>query len=385
MRLVLSVLVAIVSLAFFTPATRADGLVALDGKPAAFAPDVPHVDVVFCIDRSGSMHDVIETAKKKVWSIVNETARAKPSPVLRIGLIGYGEGERLLHKMDLTDDLDEVYKQLTTYTDNARTGEEFVGYAIDVAANQMKWSDGKQVLKIIYVVGNETAHQGSLDYSKSAPAAIAKGIIVNAIYCGKFDYEIATPTWREFARLADGQYMEIAADGGAVVVATPYDKELSDLNTKLNSTYVAFGRRGAAGAANQVASDTVAATLAPAVLAERTAAKATTQYSNAHWDLVDASKDKKFDVNNLKEDELPAEMQKLDAKRRQKFVEQKAKERADVQRSIKDVSAKRDAYVKEEIAKNAGKTPVDSFDAAVRDSLKQQAKSKGFEFDEPAK
>jgi hypothetical protein len=386
MRLALSVVVvvAIVSLAFFTPATRADAPVALDGKPVV-APDVPHIDVVFCIDRSGSMRGVIETAKKKVWSIVNETARAKPSPVLRIGLIGYGDAEQLLDRVDLSDDLDEVYKHLTTYTDNARSGQEFVGHAIHVATNQMKWSDGKQVLKIIYVVGNETAHQGSIDYRKSAPAAIAKGIIVNAIYCGKYDYDTATPTWREFARLADGQYMEIAGDGGAVVVATPYDNELAGLNTKLNSTYVAFGRRGAAGAANQAASDTVAASLAPAVLAERAAAKSTAQYSNASWDLVDASKDKSFDVKNLKEDELPAEMQKLDAKGRQKFIEEKSKERAEIQKSIKDVSAKRDTYVKEEVAKNAGKAPADSFDAAVRDSLKKQAKGKGFEFDEAAK
>jgi hypothetical protein len=384
MRLVLSV-VAVVTLAFFSPTTCADAPVALDDKPIAIAPDAPHIDVVFCIDRSGSMRGVIETAKKKVWSIVNETARAKPSPVLRIGLIGYGDAERLLDKLDLTDDLDEVYKHLTTYTDNARSGDEFVGYAIDVATNRMKWSDGRQVLKIIYVVGNETAHQGSIDYTKSAPAAIAKGIIVNAIYCGNYEHDIASPTWREFARLADGQYMEIAGDGGAVVVATPFDAKLADLNIKLNSTYVSYGRGGAAGAANQAAQDSSAASLAPAVLAERVASKSSAQYSNARWDLVDASKAKNFDVNKLTDDELPAEMRKLDAKGRQKFIEQKAKDRAEVQKSIKDVTAQRDAYVKDEIAKSTGKAPADSFDAAVRDSLKKQARSKGFEFDEPAK
>src|SRR5688500_5008801 len=97
--------------------------------PAAAAPaggevkpdDKPRIDVVFCIDRSGSMGGVIETAKKKVWSIVNEIAKAKPAPELRIGLIGYGEGERVIHQLDLTGDLDEVYKQLTTYRDDSQT------------------------------------------------------------------------------------------------------------------------------------------------------------------------------------------------------------------------------------------------------------------------
>src|SRR4051812_1456111 len=72
--------------------------------PVTRAVESPHVDIVFCIDRSGSMSGVIETAKKKVWSIVNEVAKAKPSPVLRIGLIGYGSGERLTHELALTDD-----------------------------------------------------------------------------------------------------------------------------------------------------------------------------------------------------------------------------------------------------------------------------------------
>jgi hypothetical protein len=38
------------------------------------------------------------------------------------------------------------------------------------------------------VVGNETARQGptELDYATTAPKAIAKGIVVNAIYCGSY-------------------------------------------------------------------------------------------------------------------------------------------------------------------------------------------------------
>ena len=52
------------------------------------------VDVVFCVDRSGSMDRVIETAKRKIWTIVNEVAQQKPTPILRIGLIGYGSADK---------------------------------------------------------------------------------------------------------------------------------------------------------------------------------------------------------------------------------------------------------------------------------------------------
>lgn len=345
----------------------------------------PHVDVVFCIDRSGSMAGVIETAKKKVWSIVNEVAKAKPSPILRIGLIGYGDGEHIIHELALTTDLDEVYKHLTTYRDDSPSGAEFVGHAIHLAAERMQWSTGKQTLKIIYVVGNETARQGpaDLDYAKTAPAAIARGIMVNAIYCGEGDAPV-TATWRELARLADGQYMEIAGDGGAVVVATPFDAELAELNGKLNGTYVAFGARGEAGAANQVAQDGNAAALAPAVLADRVASKAARQYSNSAWDLVDASKKEGFDLKNVKDEDLPAEVRKLDLAGRQAFIEKKSEERAEIQESINDLAVKRDKFVQEETTKASATAPADSFDAAVRASLRKQAETKGFKFESAA-
>src|SRR6185369_6252509 len=57
-------------------------------------PERGKVDVVFCVDRSGSMDQVIETAKRKIWTIVNEVAKQKPTPILRIGLIGYGSADK---------------------------------------------------------------------------------------------------------------------------------------------------------------------------------------------------------------------------------------------------------------------------------------------------
>src|SRR5687768_2189595 len=154
---------------------------AADPPPAAAvkpAEDKPRIDVVFCIDCSGSMGGVIETAKQKVWAIVNETARAKPSPELRIGLIGYGNANGPFRVFPLSNDLDEVYKNLLTFKDEG-WGDEYVGLAIKAATDNMQWAQGRTVHKVIYVVGNETARQGptEVDYSKTAPAAIAKGIV----------------------------------------------------------------------------------------------------------------------------------------------------------------------------------------------------------------
>jgi len=330
------------------------------------------------------MGPVIETAKQKVWAIVNQTAKAKPSPVLRIGLIGYGNAMGPFRTFPLTDDLDEVYKNLMTFKDEG-WGSEYVGLAVHKATVDMPWAGGKQTLKVVYVVGNETARQGpaDMDYAKTAPAAIAKGIIVNAIYCGDAEYQTATPTWRELAKLADGQYMEIARTGGAVYVATPFDDELARQSAALNGTYLAFGERGQQGQQNQLAQDANAAGLSKQVAAERSAAKAVVLYRNASWDLVDAAKEKDFKLEAVKDEQLPEAMRNLTPEQRKAYVEQKAKEREAIQTKIKELAAKRDAFLKEESAKR-GLTGDKAFDNAVRESLTKQAESKGYRFEEPS-
>lgn len=363
-------------LAFAADAPKADA--AAGAKPE----DKPHIDVVFCIDCSGSMGPVIETAKQKVWAIVNEVAKAKPAPVLRIGLLGYGNADGRYRSFDLSDDLDEVYKQLVTFRDEG-WGDEWVGRAVQKATNEMKWSEGKQVLRVIYVVGNETARQGpsEMDYTKTAPAAIARGIMVNAIYCGNTDYAAATPTWREMAKLADGQYMEIAATGGAIAVATPFDKELNELSGKLNTTYVGYGPAGKDGAANQTAQDENASRLGGSTGADRALSKSARQYDNARWDLVDAAKKKDFKLEDLKEDQLPEELKKLSVEERKAYVEKKSAERGEIQKQIQEVAAKRADYIKKETEKQGLKGDA-AFDHAVRESISKQAKEKGFEFEE---
>jgi hypothetical protein len=346
--------------------------------PLARAEDKPHVDVVFCIDCSGSMGGVIETAKMKVWDIVNQISKAKPSPILRIGLIGYGNADRSHRMFELSDDLDAVYKNLLTFKDEG-WGDEYVGLAVHKATTEMKWSEGKQVMKIIYVVGNETAEQGPLSYKTSAPAAIGKGIMVNAIYCGNTDYQTAPPTWKEMAKLADGQYMEIAGDGGAITIATPFDARLNELNGSINKTYIGYGVAAPAAAQAQQANDTASNSFGLASGAARAVAKSSAQYRNSTWDLVDASREKDFDLSKIKTEELPQEMQKMSMDERKAYIETKAAERAKVQEEIKELAAKRDAFIRDEISKKGLKTD-SALDESVKKSLKDAGQKSGFQF-----
>src|SRR5215208_7213321 len=83
-------------------------------KPKA---DKPKVEVVFCLDTTGSMGGLIDGAKAKIWAICNQIAGGKPTPDLKVGLVAYRDkGDEYVTKVfDLTDDLDAIPTHLKTF------------------------------------------------------------------------------------------------------------------------------------------------------------------------------------------------------------------------------------------------------------------------------
>src|SRR5215468_10655656 len=77
----------------------------------------PKVEVVFCLDTTGSMGGLIEGAKAKIWAICNQIAGGKPTPDLKVGLVAFRDrGDEYVTKVfDLTDDLDAVYSDLKKF------------------------------------------------------------------------------------------------------------------------------------------------------------------------------------------------------------------------------------------------------------------------------
>ena len=337
----------------------------------------PTIDMVFAIDCSGSMGGVIETAKQKVWDIVNEVARAKPSPRLRIGLLGYGNGNASWRKFDLSDDLDTVYGNLSTFKDEGWSSE-YVGQAVGKSLDEMSWSRAQgssTALKVIYVLGNETALQGPISYKTTAPQAKQKEVFVNAIYCGSSNGQ---ETWQQMASLGGGKYLEIAGDGGSVMIATPYDAQIAALNTKLNGTYLAYGARRESARRNQIAQDSNAQAAGGAYASTaRAVAKSTAQYNNSGWDLVDKSKQPGFKLEKVAPRELPAEMQKMTAPQRAALLKRKVAERAALQKQMSALGLKRATFLRTEMKKR-GKS--NSLDAALLGLVRTQATARGFRF-----
>jgi hypothetical protein len=369
---------------------------------AAFAPAAPvpapsskPVDLVICLDCSGSMNGLLDSARLKLWDVVNELAKIKPTPVLRVAVYSYGgngpdypaAGGFIRKEIDLTTDLDAVYEKLSNLKITGST--EYATTVSKKAIEEQKWSDEKGSLKLVFVCGNENADQDkTVTYADLGKAAKEKGVVVNSIYCGPTNDGVA-PGWQALAEQSGGKFANIDQNKASqLVIATPYDKELGELSTKLNTTYVAYGATGKEKLENQKKQDENAAKAAPgagglANTAARAEAKGGSQYRNDAWDLLDRMKnDPKFDLKSLKEDELCDEMKKLKPEEREAFLKKKAEERADIQKKIADLSAKRSKHIDEE-KKKAPKSDTDkALDDALKATIRSQAKDKGFEVEE---
>jgi Mg-chelatase subunit ChlD len=342
------------------------------------------IDVAFCLDTTGSMSGLIEGAKQKIWTIVNTVNSAQPKPVLRIALVGYRDrgDEFVTRKFDFTSDLETMYTHLRDFSaGGGGDTPEDVNRALNDAVNGLQWSQEPAALKIVYLVGDAPPHmdyQEGYDYRSITKIAERRGIIVNTVQCGSIDG--TREVWQEIARMAEGKYAAIDQSGGMVAIASPYDEELSKLSSDLNHTYVAYGIEGGRMVAAQEANDRDAESRAPASAAERAASKAGGLYRNESWDLVDAVNNKNVDLDKLKPSDLPEDLKTMDTKQQREYLEQKSRERQQLQAKIQDLSKRRDAYVDGKL-KASGKKTADGFDAQVLNTLKEQGQKKGITFE----
>ena len=353
------------------------------GDRCQLPPAAPRdIDLALCLDTSGSMSGLIDSAKEKLWAIVNELGRADPTPSLRVGLLTYGndghQPEDGWVRLDVpfTTDLDAISEQLFALTTNG--GTEYVGRVVDYATSQLQWSTSETALKIVVVAGNESADQDKeRPFRQICREAEADGFHVNSIYCGNAEDTIA-PGWRDVAVLGAGYFATIDKDNGMLAVASPFDADLARLNEALNATYIPFGAAGKAGARNQWAQDSNSLTRNTMALADRTVAKAGKLY-RCSWDLVDACDASEVDLETLEAAELPESMHDMDAAARNAFVAGKRAERQAIQKQIEVLSTQRTQHIARVVAEKS-LDDSQAFDKVLRDAVRSQAQERGFVF-----
>ena len=145
------------------------------------------------------------------------------------------------------------------------------------------------------------------------------------------------------------------------------------MNALLNTTYMPYGPRGRDGLANQVAQDGNASRLGVESCSSRIVAKGGALYTNAAWDLVDATLAEGFDWNALPLADLPKELQSMTREQQAAAVVAMRKKRESIQTEIQRVSAERETFIR-----NARAAEATGVSSAMRHAIRGQAMAKGF-------
>jgi hypothetical protein len=369
---------------------RGSALLALVALIAPLSADEPKaapkaggkcIDLVICLDTSNSMDALIDSAKRKLWDIVNEVGRAKPTPKLRVALYSYGNDGYdpktgwVRKELDLTTDLDKVSEKL--FELKTHGGTEYVGRVTNRALHDLDWNKDAGTLKIIFVCGNEAATQDpEVQLKPLAELAVRSNVIVNTIYCGDPQHS-ESMAWKQFADWSEGKFMAIN-QSGAIAIATPFDKDLADLSGQLNKTYLFWGAEAKKSAENQVRQDSNAAAAAPGVAAQRGQSKAGANYKLGNCLVERLEEDPKFDVTKIPAEELPDDMKKMTADERVKHVKEKLAEREKIRAKINELGKKQREFIDGERKKVATKGEK-ALDEAIKEVVREQCKKKGIE------
>lgn len=340
------------------------------------------VDVVICLDTSGSMQQLIDACRRKLWDLCSVLAQARPAPRLRVALLSYGGVHNpgdgfVVEHVPLTEDLDRVYEELMKLSTNG--GTEYVGGVLRRALDRLAWSQERGALKLVFVAGNESADQdGALPVREVCKDALQRSVVVHAIYCGPDGATGDAETWRQVAEHGGGSYAAIDTSG-TLSIETPHDAELVRLSEALNATYLPFGAAGERAWANQARQDANAGSLGASTAASRAQTKASGVYCNGAWDLIDATADAGFKLEEVEAEALPEALRGKSIAEQRAVIEGLRARRTALQAQIKAIGQRRQAFLAEALATQQGAER--SIDTAMARAIRAQAEAIGFSFE----
>lgn len=339
----------------------------------------PKVEVVFVLDTTGSMGGLIESAKDKIWSIATTIAQAQPSPEIRMGLVAYRDrgDDYVTKRTAMTNDLDALYSDLIAYqARGGGDGPESVNQALYEAVERFDWTEGDDVLRIVYLVGDappKMNFEDDVKHPATCRIAREKNILINTIQCGAMSS--TKEVWQAIAQNANGRYAAIAQDGGTKAIATPYDEEVRRLDQELSTLMIDYGDEKTV--AFQYAKRARSAEVSDAAAPEAAADRAFYNQSLAGRSNLYGRQELVSDVANDKVslDEVPAEQlpEKYRAMSKDELKAEIAKNQARrdaIAARLGELATSRRDFRAKALAESGGK---DGFDAEVVEILTEQA------------
>ncbi|MEM7455750.1 MAG: vWA domain-containing protein [Planctomycetota bacterium] len=374
----------------------------------------PQIEVCFVLDTTGSMSSLIQAAKDKIWSIANQMIAAEDSPDIKFGLIGYrdrtDEAQSYITVVnELTSDVDSIYTQLMEFNaDGGGDTPESVNQALHEAVTKMDWSEDRNVLKIIFLVGDAPPHMDydEIQYPDICSLAMEKDLIINTIQCGN-DTE-TTRIWTEIARKAEGAFAPIPQDSGVVAIATPFDDDINAVNVQLNGTVCGYGdTQMQLAVLSKIEAQATAESEAIADRASFYSEKREWELANLGsagaglggggggramaWqnnvitgggDLVQEIMDGNISIDDYDADLLPEELRTMSGEQQREEINSRIEQRTALREQMDELVRQRNEFIQEEKERLLAAGEVDAFDQQVQRMIIEQAAEKGIEYRE---
>lgn len=211
----------------------------------------PPVDIVFCLDLSGSTNGLLVRMRDHIWDYVHLLSTCNPKVDFRIGFIGFArpsfgkENYYIKVFSDLTHDIEGLTNELLKLRPQIEKGDQFVGQALRACADHISWNERSDAVKIVFLAGNGLVETGGEHYSKPLETCVDKGIIVNSIFLLNNPVMGEQAGWENIARLGKGKYASMQVKFEYFENLGGFDMEkLFSLNRKLNETYLYYGPMG---------------------------------------------------------------------------------------------------------------------------------------------
>ncbi|WP_298901968.1 vWA domain-containing protein [uncultured Psychroserpens sp.] len=340
-----------------------------------------NTEIVFCLDATGSMSGLIDTAKEKIWDIVSELAQSNEVDTLKMGMIFYRDrGDNFItRQIPMTTDLDEVYADLLEITaDGGGDTPESVNQALHESVIDMKWSSKANTYKTIFVVGDCPPHmdyQNDVKYTESCKLAASKGIVINTIKLGNSCLDAITH-FKQMSTCTNGQFLKLDQNAKDYTIATPYDSEINALSKDIDDSRMYYGTHAEREYNYNKKSKSMkvyddGSVTANSARAEYKSSKVGKKGAYGTNEIISDYDDGKLNLDKIKESELPKELKGLSVSEKKEYIESLSNKRKENYTKLNQLFKKKRAYIKSKENEQKDST---SFSKEVIKVMKEQSK-----------
>lgn len=172
------------------------------GKRTGYNDDI---QVVLALDASGSMNELFAAVAASMEEVLTTLGNARlngKKTKVNVGLVVYGQSQANGAPFILSRFTTNISRLRAKLKEQPCDGiNEECGSAIRFAVHKFPWNmrERDDMLKVIFVCGNEPFDQGPVNYKDAIAQAQGANIIINTVHCGPQDSQ-----WTTAAELGQG-------------------------------------------------------------------------------------------------------------------------------------------------------------------------------------